>query len=144
MLIIWRSSEVRWEPDSIPLFENRFRPIEIVESDLAYSNLYPNRWAFSIKIKDFWNLWFIERNTNIAILQILYGYLNRIVFLNLVSNRMPEICGFEAIKWANPQAQTHPINLWLKLSITGIFRTDIYRFVYSICISEWHNFVQIQ
>ena len=45
---------------------------------------------------------YIERNTNIAILQIRYGYLHRIVFLNLVSNRGPGKCGFEKIKRANP------------------------------------------
>jgi hypothetical protein len=45
---------------------------------------------------------YIERNTSIAILQIRYGYLNRIAFLNLVSNHRPEKCGFEAIKRANP------------------------------------------
>jgi hypothetical protein len=43
----------------------------------------------------------IERNTNIAKLQIQYGYLQPIAFLNLVSNRMPEKCGFEEIKRAN-------------------------------------------
>jgi hypothetical protein len=36
------------------------------------------------------------------------GYLKRTVFLNLVSNRMHEKCGFEAIKWANPKAWILP------------------------------------
>jgi len=45
---------------------------------------------------------YIERNPNITIFQILNGYLNRIAFLNLVSNHMPEKCGFEEIKRVNP------------------------------------------
>jgi hypothetical protein len=49
---------------------------------------------------------YILRETQLSsflkILQILNGYLNRIVFLNLVSNRMPEKCGIEKIKRANP------------------------------------------
>jgi hypothetical protein len=44
---------------------------------------------------------YIERNTNIAIFQIRYGYLNRIACLNRVSNQRPEKCGFGAIKKAN-------------------------------------------
>jgi hypothetical protein len=35
-------------------------------------------------------------------MQILNGYMQRIAFLNLVSNRRPEKCDFEAIKRANP------------------------------------------
>jgi hypothetical protein len=42
-----------------------------------------------------------ERNPNITILQIRYGYLHRIAFLNLLSNHRPEKCGFEKIKGAN-------------------------------------------
>jgi hypothetical protein len=38
----------------------------------------------------------------LAILQIPKGYLQSIAFLNLVSNRRPEKCGFEEIKRANP------------------------------------------
>ena len=56
---------------------------------------------WSTKIEDSGNYRYIERNPNIAIFQILNGYMNRIAFLNLVSNRMPEKCGFEAIKEAN-------------------------------------------
>jgi hypothetical protein len=45
---------------------------------------------------------YIERNTNIAILQIRYGYLHLIEFLNLLSNPRPGKWGFEKIKRANP------------------------------------------
>jgi len=48
------------------------------------------------------NYRYIERNTNIAILQIRYGYLHRIAFLNLASNYRPEKCGSAIIKRANP------------------------------------------
>jgi hypothetical protein len=34
--------------------------------------------------------------------QVSNGYMQLIAFINLVSNRRPEKCGFEAIKRANP------------------------------------------
>jgi hypothetical protein len=54
---------------------------------------------------------YIEINTTIAILQIQYGYLNRIAFLNLVSNCRPEKCGFAAKIRVNPWAGINPSEL---------------------------------
>jgi hypothetical protein len=45
---------------------------------------------------------YIENTCILAILQIPNGYMQPIAFLNLVSNRRPEKCGFEAIKRENP------------------------------------------
>jgi hypothetical protein len=41
-------------------------------------------------------------------LQIPNGYLNRIAFINLLSNQRSEKCGFKKIKRANPWLRTHP------------------------------------
>ena len=39
--------------DSILEIEYRFRSVEIGESEIAYMNLYPNRWDLVNKIGDF-------------------------------------------------------------------------------------------
>ncbi len=49
-----------------------------------------------------------------------------------MSNHGPENWGFWQMKRTNPCDKIHPINLRLKSSISGIFRTDIYRFVWNI------------
>ncbi|MGI9569354.1 MAG: hypothetical protein ACR2PH_06370 [Desulfobulbia bacterium] len=45
---------------------------------------------------------YIEIICILAKLQIPKGYMQPIAFLNLVSNRRPEKCGFGIIKRANP------------------------------------------
>jgi hypothetical protein len=53
----------------------------------------------------------LPENQISAVLQIQYGYLNRIAFLNLVSNCRPEKCGFAAKIRVNPWAGINPSEL---------------------------------
>jgi len=46
--------------DSIMKNENRFGSFGMGKSVTIYMLLYPNRWAFSIKIRDSGNWWYIE------------------------------------------------------------------------------------
>ena len=40
------------EEDSILKMESRFRVVAQGKPEIDYTHLYPNRWAFSIKIQD--------------------------------------------------------------------------------------------
>jgi hypothetical protein len=40
------------EEDSIQKMESRFRDVAHGKPEIDYTHLYPNRWAFSIKIQD--------------------------------------------------------------------------------------------
>jgi len=40
--------------------EDRFRSGVIGASKICYAHLYPNRWTFSIKIRDSGNWWYID------------------------------------------------------------------------------------
>ena len=53
-----------------------------------------------------------------------------------MSNHGPEKWGFWQIKRVTSSAWIHTINLRLKSSISGIFRTDIYSFVWNICTKQ--------
>jgi hypothetical protein len=44
--------ESRQEPDPILQMKNRFRSNEVGKSGIFSTQLYPNRWAFSIKNED--------------------------------------------------------------------------------------------
>jgi hypothetical protein len=54
-LIMWtirRSAKSAQKEDSILKMEKHFGSVGIGSSEIIYMHLYPNQWAFSIKIKD--------------------------------------------------------------------------------------------
>ena len=58
------------EEDSIQKMESRFRDVAQGKPEIDYTHLYPNRWAFSIKIQDSGYWGYIENTAALAILQI--------------------------------------------------------------------------
>jgi hypothetical protein len=60
--------------------KNQMRPIGIAGSGIGCSNLYPNRWAFSIKIKDTGNWRYIENTKEKHKFVICHGSLETVIF----------------------------------------------------------------